>query len=211
MSLERALQHSREYFTRKITLHGPTPQGVDYNGPQAQLTRFEQLVKVIDPSSHFDLMDFGCGYGALLEYLSQRGWDFSYYGFDVLSSMADAGRRAHKDQPNALFTTDESTLPTCDYVIAGAIFNNKFQAPVVEWRDHTLAVLDKINSFSRKGMAFYILSIYSDADRMAQRPDLYFADPLAYFDHCKRNYSKDVALLHDYGLTDFTILVRKQA
>jgi hypothetical protein len=30
-----------------------------------------------------------------------------------------------------------------------------------------------------------------------------------FFDHCKRNFSRQVALLHDYGLWEFTILVRK--
>ena len=42
------------------------------------------------------------------------------------------------------------------------------------------------------------------------RPDLYYADPCRLFDLCKRRYAKNVALLHDYGLYEFTILVRKQ-
>lgn len=54
-----------------------------------------------------------------------------------------------------------------------------------------------------------MLTKYSDADRMAERPDLFFGDPLFFFDFCKRNFSRNVALLHDYGLYDFTILVRK--
>ncbi|MBM3138043.1 MAG: class I SAM-dependent methyltransferase, partial [Chloroflexi bacterium] len=29
------------------------------------------------------------------------------------------------------------------------------------------------------------------------------------FDYCKVNFSKNVALLHDYKLYDFTIIVRK--
>jgi hypothetical protein len=33
-------------------------------------------------------------------------------------------------------------------------------------------------------------------------------DPLRLFDHCKRTFSPDVALLHDYPLWEFTILVR---
>ena len=41
------------------------------------------------------------------------------------------------------------------------------------------------------------------------RPYLYYADPLFLFDYCKKKYSKSVALLHDYGLYEFTILVRK--
>ena len=32
---------------------------------------------------------------------------------------------------------------------------------------------------------------------------------LFFFDFCKRNFSRNVALLHDYGLYDFTIIVRK--
>ena len=54
-----------------------------------------------------------------------------------------------------------------------------------------------------------MLTRYSDADRMSQRPDLFFGDPLFFFDYCKRNFARNVALLHDYDLYDFTILVRK--
>jgi hypothetical protein len=42
------------------------------------------------------------------------------------------------------------------------------------------------------------------------RADLYYADPAQVFDYCKRRFSPNVALLHDYGLYEFTILVRKQ-
>jgi hypothetical protein len=51
-----------------------------------------------------------------------------------------------------------------------------------------------------------MLTKYSDADRM--RGDLYYGDPAFFFDHCKRSFSRNVALLHDYGLYEFTILVR---
>ena len=40
--------------------------------------------------------------------------------------------------------------------------------------------------------------------------DLYYADPCALFDHCKTKYSRNVALLHDYGLYEFTLIVRKE-
>ena len=70
----------------------------------------------------------------------------------------------------------------------------------------TLRNMDKLCS---KGFSFNMLTKYSDTDRMAERPDLFLGDPLLYFDFCKRNFSRDVALLHDYGLYDFTILVRK--
>ena len=67
--------------------------------------------------------------------------------------------------------------------------------------------LRKMDDHATQGMAFNMLTKYSDADKM--RADLYYADPLFLFDYCKRNFSKNVALLHDYRLYDFTILVRK--
>jgi len=41
------------------------------------------------------------------------------------------------------------------------------------------------------------------------RDYLYYGDPCFYFDLCKRSYSRQVALMHDYGLYEFTLLVRK--
>jgi hypothetical protein len=67
--------------------------------------------------------------------------------------------------------------------------------------------LDNIDRLSRRGFSSNFLTKYSDEDKM--RNDLYYADPLFLFDYCKRKFSRNVALLHDYGLYDFTILVRK--
>jgi len=210
MDLNSALQRSRAYFEQKIKEHGPVPQGVDFNGQAAQSVRFEQLTRIIDPSRHFSLIDYGCGYGAMLAYLRERGWDFTYWGYDELDAMIAAARAKYGESPEARFTTDLSLVPPCDYLIAGSIFNIKFDVPPDTWRNHTLTVLRRMNSLCTRGLSFDILTSYSDSDRMALRPDLYFADPLFYFDFCKRSLGLDVALLHDYGLYDFTILVRKQ-
>jgi SAM-dependent methyltransferase len=209
MSLDDALKKYRAYFNEKIETYGATAQGVDYNGPQAQDLRFEQLVKVIDPSRPFTVLDYGCGFGAMFDFLARRGWTFAYHGFDMLEKMIAAGREAHKGFPNAHFTADEASLSVCEYLLAGAIFNNKFESSLDQWRERSLQVLGQMNRLSSKGFSFNMLTGYSDADRMAQRPDLYFGDPLFYFDYCKRNFSRNVALLHDYGLYDFTVLVRK--
>lgn len=209
MSLDKAIKTYKDYFNEKIEKHGATPHGVDYNGREAQETRFEQLAKVIDPSQPFSVIDFGCGYGALFEFLQAKGWEFEYYGFDMLEKMVIAGMDAHEGIANVHFTYKASQLPVTDYLLAGSIFNNKFDAVEEEWQAMVLDTLKQMNSICSRGFSFDILTKYSDANRIAQRPDLYFADPLVLFDFCKRNFSRNVALLHDYGLYDFTILVRK--
>ena len=198
-----------DYFSKKLEMFGATPQGVDYNGPQAQERRFEQLAKVIDPSQPFTVIDYGSGYGALFDFLQRKGWRFQYYGIDLIDKMVRAGRAAHQDVPNAHFTTREDEVPVADYLIAGAIFNIKLDATYEDWQAFVVSTLHSMNALCSQGFSFNMLTKYSDADRMAQRPDLFYGDPLYFFDLCKRNFSRNVALLHDYDLYDFTILVRK--
>jgi SAM-dependent methyltransferase len=209
MAMDETHERLARYFAEKLAAFGPTPQGVDYNGPEAQALRFEQLVKVIDPGRPFSIVDYGCGYGALFDFLHGKGWEFEYHGVDVIERMVEAGRDAHRQFPNARFTSDERELPRADYLVASAIFNVKLDAQDADWRAWIVRTLGRMNELCTRGFSFNMLTRYSDPERMAGRPDLYYGDPTYFFDHCKTSFSRDVALLHDYGLYDFTILVRK--
>ncbi len=209
MSIDETQKKLNEYFTEKLETFGATAKGVDYNGEQAQQIRFAELVKVINPAGKFSVTDYGCGYGAMFEFLQQRNWDFEYCGVDLIEKMVIAGREKFKAFPNAHFTADEKELPVADYLVAAGIFNIRLDAPYGDWQNFVCETLPRMNALCSKGFSFNMLTKYSDADRMAQRPDLFYGDPLFFFDFCKRNFSRNVALLHDYGLYDFTILVRK--
>jgi SAM-dependent methyltransferase len=209
MTIEETRKKINQYFTEKLITFGATAKGVDYKSSYDQEIRFEQLLRVINPAQPFTLLDYGSGYGALYDTMSQKGWRFEYYGVDLIEKMIIAGRDLHKNCPNCHFTTKEMEVPLADYLVAGAIFNNKLDSSVEAWREFTVQTLQRMNQLCSKGFSFNMLTSYSDADRMAQRPDLYFGDPCFYFDYCKRNFSHNIALLHDYGLYDFTILVRK--
>jgi len=209
MTLDETQKKLNEYFTEKLETFGATAKGVDYNGEQAQQIRFAELVKIINSDQPYSVIDYGCGYGAMFEYLHAKGWDFDYYGVDLIEKMILAGREKYKDFSNAHFTTDEKELPVADYLVSAGIFNIKLESPYDEWRALICRTLPRMNTLCSKGFSFNMLTKYSDADRMAERPDLFYGDPLFFFDFCKRNFSRNVALLHDYGLYDFTILVRK--
>jgi SAM-dependent methyltransferase len=190
------------YYSSRFAEHGPTARGVDWNGEESQELRFDQLLRIVQGEGPFSLNDWGCGYGALAARLDLR---VAYTGFDLSEAMLEHARAAH---PGRRFVVDESELPVADYTVASGIFNVKLDVGDDEWRDYVLAMIARLDSVSGVGFAFNMLTSYSDADRM--RPDLYYGDPRFFFDHCKRSYAKDVALLHDYGLYEFTLLVRKE-
>jgi SAM-dependent methyltransferase len=209
MAIEETQKRLEEYFTEKLETYGATAKGIDCNGEEAQFARFAELVRVINPSKPFTVTDYGCGYGAMFDFLHAKGWQFEYYGVDLIEKMIVTGREVHKDFPNAHFSTDEKEIPVNDYLVAQGIFNIKMDSPYDEWQEMIVETLPRMDALCCKGFSFNMLTKYSDANRMAQRPDLFYGDPLFFFDFCKRNFSRNVALLHDYGLYDFTILVRK--
>jgi SAM-dependent methyltransferase len=197
----------KTYFQDRLSAHGATPRGADWNSTQAQEVRFEQLLKVVDFSQPFCLLDYGCGYGALIETLAQRGSAFEYLGYDVLESMVEKARELHQARDNCRFSSRLEDLGQADFAVISGVFNIRFDTPVEEWTQYVLRTLNLVNQYSRRGFSFNMLTRYSDAEYM--KPHLYYADPCFFFGYCKQHFSRNVALLHDYELYDFTVLVRK--
>ena len=197
------------YYSQKIAQYGTTPRGVDWNTKEGQSLRFEQLCKIIDrrlPS--FSINDLGCGYGALLDYLTDGHPIFSYTGFDVSVDMLNIATERNIVSESAQFLLSSEPSRPADYGVASGIFNVRLEREDSEWYEYLVTTLDALNRTSRLGFSFNCLTSYSDSDK--KRDNLFYADPCHLFDLCKRRYSSDVALLHDYGMYEFTLLVRKK-
>ena len=203
------LSEVASYYANKLKTHGGTPLGVDWNGEESQILRFEQLCKVIATRTEgFSLNDLGCGYGALLDFVDTNYSMTSYCGIDISEDMIRAGRSLHVGHPRAQFITAAEPGAVADYGVASGIFNVRLTQSNSAWLEHIGTTLDILNRSSRFGFAFNCLTSYSDADRMQDY--LYYADPCVLFSICKQRYSRNVALYHDYNLYEFTIAVRKQ-
>jgi SAM-dependent methyltransferase len=207
MSSDSIRLRVQQYYDEKIQTHGPTARGVDWNSFESQKLRFVQLLKLIERRDSFTLNDFGCGYGALADYLISQGYQFGYRGLDISPHMIAKAKDLHEGAKQIVFIDEESELMAADYTVASGIFNVKLNTPEIDWERYILTTLETINKLSTIGFAFNILTKYSDIE--LRRRDLYYADPLFFFDHCKREFSRFVTLLHDYPLFEFTILVRK--
>ena len=197
------------YYSEKLGAHGASAQGVDWNSAESQRLRFDQVLRVCGAEAQFSLNDLGCGYGALYDHLRSLGRRCDYLGVDVSAAMVEKAVALHRGQAGCRFIAGERADRAADYSVASGIFNVRLSLPDVAWRQHILQTLEAIDAGSRRGFAFNCLTKYSDAGRM--RDYLYYADPGELFDYCKTRFSRDVALLHDYGLYEFTIIVRKGA
>lgn len=207
MSDIKIISSVNDYYSQKITENGVSSNGVDWNSIESHYMRFEILTEYIKEES-FSILDFGCGYGELINFLKNiKKSNFQYIGFDISSKMIEVALSEFKDFK---FTTDlNSITEKVDYVIANGIFNVKLETSNEVWTEYVLRTLDLLDKYSIKGFSFNILTNYSDKEYL--KSYLYYADPLYFFDICKIKYSNYVSLIHDYPLYEFTINVKKNA
>jgi len=199
----RTRLHYRDSFER----HGPTAQGVDWNGEASQRRQFDELMRILPATGPFSVNDFGCGYGALADVLLARGPGVTYSGVDLNEEMIAAARARFASNRAVTFEVADRPLAEADFGMASGTFTLRLGRSDAQCLASMTEALDAIDRTSRAGFAFNCLTSYSDAPKM--RDYLYYPDPCVVFDLCKRRWSRHVALLHDYGLYAFTMLVRK--
>src|SRR4051812_18233349 len=141
----------RTYYTGKLERHGPTPLGVDWPNAISQQLRFVQLLKLCDFDCAFSLNDFGCGYGALLEFLAARhgGAAIDYRGIDLSPAMIAAARKCWAGRPDTTFAVGSQCGRPADYSLASGIFNVRLGHPVAAWESYVEQVLTDLHESGR--------------------------------------------------------------
>lgn len=194
------------YFDQKLLQYGPQAKGVDWNSEESQKLRFEQFVRLLPSELNFSILDYGCGYGALLKYLREKGFSGSLQGYDFSKLMIKEAESL--GDPKVFWTSDAAQLTPADFTLASGIFNLKLNVQDDLWKQYIFETLFTFDALSVRGFCCNFLTSYSDLHK--QRRDLYYANPLEIFDFCKRKLSRFVTLVHDYPLYEFTVLVRKE-
>jgi SAM-dependent methyltransferase len=199
-----------KFYQDNLQQYGSTAKGVGWKNEEAQQVRFNQLFKLVTSKETFSINDLGCGVGDFADFLLDEKATFIYNGYDLMPEMIQLARDKFVDNKGILLQTISNPIEMtqADYTIASGIFNIRFDTSDEAWLRQILETITVMYDKSNLGFAFNVLSIYSDPE--FRKSELFYADPLYLFDFCKRTFSRNVALLHDYGQYDFTIIVRKQ-
>ena len=208
MSSERdqLLEGVSETYGASLAEHGPVPRGVGWKSEDEQRLRFEQLLRAVEPAGAVTVNDLGCGYGALFGFLDERLGDrlAAYHGYDISGEMlAAAAERV--DDPRARFEAASSPTHEADYSFASGLFNVRLDAADDDWEAHVHDTLRALYASSRRAIAFNVPTTHVDW----RDPKLYYGDPVRYFAWCRDQLSPRVALLHDYPLFEWTMIVRR--
>jgi SAM-dependent methyltransferase len=209
-SLEHVYEAIEDYYTAKVSKYGATPLGVDWTCVATQELRFVQLVKICEFSAAFSLNDLGCGYGALLAYLSKRhaSADINYFGVDVSGAMIAHARRLYSRRPKIRFAIDSTSPRTADYSVASGIFNVKLEQEIDVWESFIEQTLAGLKAKSRRG--FSVNFMLPDRQPHGANEMLYRTAPERWAEFCQDRLDCSVETIAGYGLREFTLLARSR-
>jgi SAM-dependent methyltransferase len=198
-----------KYYSRKVAKYGATPRGVDWTCLATQELRFVQLLKLCDFATAFSLNDLGCGYGALVAYLAKYHADtqVDYLGVDLSAGMVRRAQRLQQQYRTVGFMRGSVSPRIADYSVASGIFNVKLHQSAECWEHFVRKTLVDMHATSGRGFAVNFMAPL--APGQPSQIELYRASPGTWAAHCEQELGCSVEVLQDYGMREFTLLVRR--
>ena len=126
---EKSINESIEaYYNSKLRQFGATPKGVDWKDEIAQISRFkgQYELSTLGNSHPESVLDYGCGYGAYLEYLRNRGFKGKYTGLDIAEEMLISAKSKFINDENSEFLSEPIVNSQFDLSFASGTFNVMF-------------------------------------------------------------------------------------
>lgn len=194
------------HYEATLAQHGTTARGVDWKDDDSHRLRHRQFLRLVEQEPDASVLDMGCGYGDFLPFLRAHGHRGRYLGTDIAPAMVEAARARHGEGPDRGFQEGMAPAEPLDYAVGSGILNVIRGADPAAWAGYVDATIGALAAASRRGFAFNMLSLNSDPER--RRADLHYADPSVVMSQCLARFGRHVAVLQDYGLWEFTVIVR---
>jgi SAM-dependent methyltransferase len=193
-----------------------TPEAVLWPNADDLPHRFHALLNGVDwgrytPQNPLRLLDLGCGPGFLLDYLSHLGLldRVDYTGTDLSAEiLAEAARR----WPRQRFLmrdirTEPFTEGAFDYAVLCGVFTVRFSLPREDMIKLTLETLQSTWRSIRYALAYNVMSKHVEWER----DDLFHLSCDEAVRMAREELgTREVRILHDYGLYEYTCLVFRE-
>jgi SAM-dependent methyltransferase len=194
----------RDLYDQSVDRFGDSSRGVGWKDERSHELRLRVLseIGITDGTS---VLDVGCGYGALLEYLRKTGMqNTKYTGIDIAEKMIERARQRFGGSATFKVADIMKIEGEYDYVVNLGIFNVKLGCHDDQFfNDFVRPILFKMWSLAMKGLAASFMTNVVDY----RNPDLYYADSSKIINLVARELSRYFVIRHDYDLHEFTLYV----
>lgn len=195
-----------ERYEDRLRQFGHSPESLGWGKTGRQEFRFAVLgaLAIANPAS--SVLDVGCGFADLYDYLRSRGWTGRYVGVDLVPGLIEAARRRHADLDLRTADIDElrGSSERFDYVIASGIFNARLSSEPNE--AHIERSLAQMFALCTGALCVDFMSAYVDF----KHETAWHTDPAWAIDVARR-LSRRFSLRHDYMPYEFALCIHRDA
>jgi SAM-dependent methyltransferase len=156
--IEKFVSKYEEFYNE----HGDSSAGVGWFKAEMTDPRFEALTSHIK-NNECSVLDFGCGLGAMREWMLDRLGNFDYIGIDITPNHIEIAKQKYPDCKFFLgdILADSSILSEIgpvDYSVLCGVFTMKIDFSDDDMFEFTKRVLKEIWSMTTKSMSFNLTS-----------------------------------------------------
>jgi SAM-dependent methyltransferase len=191
-----------ERYEKRLEEFGYSPATLGWGIHGRQDVRFSVLAEFALHVPDSSVLDVGCGFCDLYDFLRMRGWQGRYTGIDIVPGLLKVARQRNPqiDARELDITDDAATLDEYDFVISSGTFNASL--PSGRNQVHIETALRKMHGRSRRATCVDFLSSYVDF----QKPGAYHTDP-SWALSIAKGLTRRVLLRHDYMPYEFSIFL----
>lgn len=189
-------------YEKRLQEFGYSPATLGWGVHGRQEVRFSVLAALALRMPKSSVLDVGCGFCDLYDFLRNRGWLGRYSGIDIVPGLLEVARQRHPGlDVKELDITDESfPFEQYDFVISSGSMNAAL--PSGNNESHIETAMRTMYNRSRYATCVDFLSAYVDF----QKPGAYHTDAGWALSIAKR-LTRRVLLRHDYMPFEFALFL----
>ena len=179
---------------------GISPSSVKARDTKQQYLRFKHLISLVNIKKNDKILDIGCGFGDLSNYLKKNKIYCKYLGVDFIKEFVQVANKLYGNKRTKFTNLDiyKDNFPrNYDWLILSGVFNDK----IINSKIFMYKLIKKMYLSSKKGIVFNGLNKYVDYEDKK----LFYSYPDKILKYCINNLSKYVILKTNYQLKKNTI------
>jgi SAM-dependent methyltransferase len=207
--LRRINSEIAEIYNERFLKLGPTPEASMWFSKTRQIARFDVIfnqLKLFHQRNSISISDVGCGYGAFLQYLSEKKIDeeWSYYGYDVCPEVIKFCKNKYFER--ASFYTKSVPIHKTDFVIMSGTFNF---FPIQDYNAWKVYLFNSLKLLWSKAKCAMIFNLQISNQAAITTEGIVYAAQEQVEQFCKKNFGNIRVINNPMIPKDKTFVVSK--
>jgi hypothetical protein len=200
---ESPFERLSQLYNNAFMMHGDSPSALlTPKGRQALRYR------AIDPFMECvgtRILDYGCGLGYLLDYLSIHFTNFNYYGVDFVDSFIQQCKAKHGSSEFSTINPADPIKGDYDIVFASGVFNISTHSDELSSRLYTYSRLQELFSLASN----VLICDFPSSNVDFRLPEAQHFSPMEISKFCMESLSRRFLIRHDLLPYEFTLIAFK--